>query len=250
MPPWRKGRGLGPFTAARPAAGPLLGSQLVCPQTTQNSRPLGDPGHANEHLWSVARAATRPPLLALPTDMAPPTGRTRLAVLGVDRYGGGSGASHSKARSTRLLPDQTWVRAAATHVGWEPMRRQLSAASPGEPVGRPAVASGQVGASRGRAVSPRRCRHAGWDPALRFGAGLGGYSCDTGTSPSRQRDQVLVLPVWRLPGNQSAPFPRSTACSECAPILGRAFAACRVGVLSDSAHAHHHPVRVIKPGRH
>jgi hypothetical protein len=38
MPPWRKGRGLGPFTSARPAAGPLLSSQLVCPQTTQNSR--------------------------------------------------------------------------------------------------------------------------------------------------------------------------------------------------------------------
>jgi hypothetical protein len=27
-------------------------------------------------------------------------------------------------------------------------------------------------------------------------------------------------------GNQSAPFPRSTACSECAPNLGRAFVAC------------------------
>jgi hypothetical protein len=57
MPPWRKGRGLGPFTSARPAAGPLLSSQPPWPQTTQNSRSLGDPGHANEHLWSVARAA-------------------------------------------------------------------------------------------------------------------------------------------------------------------------------------------------
>src|SRR4029450_6551435 len=111
MPPWRKGRGLGPFPSAQPAAGPLLSSQLVCPQTTHNSRSLGDPGHANEHLWSVARAAARPTLLALPTDVGPPTGRTRLAVLGVDRYGGGSGARRSKARSTRLLPDQTWVRA-------------------------------------------------------------------------------------------------------------------------------------------
>jgi hypothetical protein len=45
----------GPFHIARPAAGRLLSSQLVWPQTTQNSRSLGDPGHANEHLWSVAR---------------------------------------------------------------------------------------------------------------------------------------------------------------------------------------------------
>jgi len=59
MPPWRKGRGLGPFTSAQPAAGPLLSSQLVWPQTTQNSRSLGNSRHANEHLWSVARAAAR-----------------------------------------------------------------------------------------------------------------------------------------------------------------------------------------------
>jgi len=65
MPPWRKGRGLGPFASARPAAGPLLSSQLVWPQTTQNSRSLGDSGHANGHLWRVARAAARPRLLAL-----------------------------------------------------------------------------------------------------------------------------------------------------------------------------------------
>src|SRR4029453_17455512 len=61
MPPWRKGRGLGPFTSAQPAAGPLLGSQLVWPQTTQNSRSLCDPGHADAHLWRVARSAARPP---------------------------------------------------------------------------------------------------------------------------------------------------------------------------------------------
>jgi hypothetical protein len=250
MPPWRKGRGLGPFTAARPAAGPLLGSQLVCPQTTQNSRPLGDPGHANEHLWSVARAATRPPLLALPTDMAPPTGRTGLAVLGVDRYGGGSGASRSKARSTRLLPDQTWVRAAATHVGWEPMRRQLSAASPGEPVGRPAVASGQVGASRGRAVSPRRCRHAGWDPALRFGAGLGGYSCDAGNKPQPSAGpsprpacvEVARQPVRPVPPLHSVFGVRSHSWQGVRSLP--------VGVLWARHTAHHHPARVIKPGRH
>src|SRR5512132_488875 len=104
MPPWRKGRGLGPFTAARPAAGPLLGSQLVWPQTTQNSRSLGDPGHADEHLWSVARPLRAADVVRLPTDVGPPTGRTGLAVLGVDRLRRWQWASRSKGRSTGLLP--------------------------------------------------------------------------------------------------------------------------------------------------
>jgi len=91
------------------------------------------------------------------------------------------------------------------------------------------VGSGSgVARSRGVAATLRRCGHAGWNPALRFGAGLGGYSLPTrGTSPSRQRDQVLVLPVWRLPGNRSAPFSRSTAPLECARQQDSGFAACR-----------------------
>jgi hypothetical protein len=136
-----KGRGLGPFTSAQPAAGPLLSSQLVWPQTTQNSRSLGDPGHANEHLWSVARPLRAADAVRLPTDLGPPTCRTRLALSGVDRYGGGN-------------------------VGWESMHRQLSAASPGEPVGRPAVASGPGSSvSCGVAATLRRCGHTGWNTA-------------------------------------------------------------------------------------
>jgi hypothetical protein len=46
MPPWRKGRGLGPFTSAQPAAGLLPSSQPHGPQTTQNT-PMST-------LWSVA----------------------------------------------------------------------------------------------------------------------------------------------------------------------------------------------------
>src|SRR5215204_3492096 len=42
MPPWRKGRGLGPFTSARPAAGPLLSSQ---PHAAAN--------HPEQPLWAL-----------------------------------------------------------------------------------------------------------------------------------------------------------------------------------------------------
>jgi hypothetical protein len=155
MPPWRKGQGLGPFTSARPVAGPLLSSQLAWPQTTQNSR--------SRRSWPrqcalVARGQSRCPADAvrLPTDLGPPTGRTPLALSGVDRYGGGSGASRSKARSTPTAGPDVGARPAATHVGWESMPRQLSAASPGEPRDRPSGSG--VGARFGcRTVSPRRC---------------------------------------------------------------------------------------------
>jgi hypothetical protein len=55
------------------------------------------------------------------------------------------------------------------HVGSEPLRRQLSAASPSEPVGRPAVAAGPGSGCRTRcphgvAVRLRLCCHEGWDP--------------------------------------------------------------------------------------
>src|SRR5512133_558171 len=84
-----------------------------------------------------------PTPLALPTDIGPPTGRTRLAVLGL------SGTAVAVVQwlegsidAPTPGPDVD-ARPAPTHVGWESMHRQLSAASPSEPVDRPAVASGQ-----------------------------------------------------------------------------------------------------------
>src|SRR5215211_9548045 len=67
-----------------------------------------------------------------PTTLSDKVGRTAAVVLPVAR------------RLDRRVdcPDQTWVRAGGGHVSSEPMPRQLSAASPGEPrVGRPAMAS-------------------------------------------------------------------------------------------------------------
>ena len=252
MPPWRKGRGLGPFTSAQPAAGPLLSSQLVWPQTTQNSRSLGDPGHANEHLWSVARPLRAADAVRLPTDLGPPTCRTRLALSGVDRYGGGNGASRSKARSTRLPR----TRRGCTSGG-HPCRLGIDASAaercftrrasrpPGSGVG----ARFKCGARCRRDAAPLRSY------GLEYGPGglardLAATPPTRGTSPSRQRDQVLVLPVWRLPGNRSAPFSRSTAPSECPRQQGRGFAACRRACPMALRLPHRHPARVWHPERH
>src|SRR4029453_12780411 len=49
-------------------------------------------------------------------------------------------------------------------------------------------------------------------PRIRFGRSSGGYSRDVGERYSGgQRDQILVPPVRRLPGNRSALFSRFTA---------------------------------------
>jgi hypothetical protein len=128
--------------------------EVTWPQTTQNSRSLGDPGHANEHLWSVARPL--PGRRCSPFRLTwahQPVGHgwpyrvltgTAVAVVPVARR-----------LDRRLLPDRLRYAPAAGHVGTEPIRTQPSAASPGEPVGRPAVASGQVRVWR--AGSPRGC---------------------------------------------------------------------------------------------
>ena len=251
MPPWRKGRGLGPFTSARPAAGPLLSSQLVWPQTTQNSGLSRRSWPRHEHLWSVARAAARPPLLALPTDVGPLTCRTRLAVWAL------SGTAVAVGQSLEGSIDGSTARTRLEGVPgrWAKSARNRCVRSRAllHPASRSAVRQwrlGEVRASHGVTATLRRCRPEGWNPALRFGAGFGGYSSDAGNKPQPSAGpspRPACVEVARQPVR---PVPRSTACSECAPILGRAFAACRVGVLSDSAHAHHHPARVIKPGRH
>ena len=99
-----------------------------------------------------------------PTTLSDKVGRTAAVVMPVAR------------RLDRRVdcPDQTWVRAGGGRVSSEPMPRQLSAASPSEPrVGRPAMASGQVRVSRCRREAAPLFA-SGWDPAAKFGAGLGG----------------------------------------------------------------------------
>jgi hypothetical protein len=252
MPPWRKGRGLGPFTAAQPAAGPLLGSQPHAaanhpeqPLSAILATPVSTCGAWPEPL----RAADA---VRLPTDIGPPTGRTRLALSGVDRYGGGSVGSRSKARSTGLLPGpDVGARPAAGHVGWESMHRQLSAASPGGPVGRLAVASGPgSGVARGVAATLRRCGHMGWNTASRFGAGLGGYSCDAGNkpqpsagpSPRPALTEVARQPVRPVLPLHSAFGMRSSARQRLHGLPAR--------VPYGTASAHRHPARVWHPERH
>jgi hypothetical protein len=252
MPPWRKGRGLGPFTSARPAAGPLLSSQLVWPQTTQNSRPLGDPGHANEHLWSVARP--------LPGRRCSPF-RLTWAHQPVGQgwpYWALSGTAVAVVQSLEGSIDAPTpgpdvdARPAATHVGWESMHRQLSAASPSEPRDRPSGSGVGPGSSvsRGVAARLRRCGHTGWNTARRFGAGFGGYSSDAGNKPSRQRDQVLVLHSRRLPGNRSAPvLPLHSAFGMRSSARQR-LRGLPASVPYGTASAHRHPARVWHPERH
>jgi hypothetical protein len=201
----------------------------------------------------VERGQSRCPADAvrLPTDIGPPTGRTRLAVLGVDRYGGGSGASRSKGRSTRLPPDPDF----GAHRRW-PCRhgnRCVRSRALLHPASQSAVRQwrlGQVRVWRGVAARLRLCGHAGWDPALRFGAGFGGYSSDTGNKPQPSAGpsprpacvEVARQPVRSVPPLHSMFGVRSHSW--------QGFRSLRVGVLSDSAHAHDHPARVIKPGRH
>jgi hypothetical protein len=94
------------------------------------------------------------------------------------------------------------------HAGSEPTRTQLSAASPSEPRGRPSAgASGPgSGVARGVAARLRPCRHEGWDPALRFGAGFGGYSSDAGNKPQPSVGPSPRPACAEVPGNRSTPF--------------------------------------------
>ena len=195
MPPWRKGRGLGPFTSARPAAGPLLSSQLVWPQTTQNSRSLCAPGHADEHLWSAARPLRVADAVRLPTDVGPPTGRTRLAVLGVDRYGGGSGPV------ARRLD-----------------RRAYSRTRPGcAPGGHPCRLGIDASAAE-RCFTRRASRPPGSGVGARFGCGA---RCRRDAAPLRSYGLGSGLKVWRetwrllLRRGEQAPAVSGTKSSSC-----------------------------------
>jgi hypothetical protein len=194
MPPWRKGRGLGPFTSARPAAGPLLSSQLLWPQTTQDSRSRRSwPRH--EHLWRVARPLRAADVVRLPTDVGPPTGRTRLAVLGVDRYGGGSGPGARRLDRRLYSRTRRGCAPGGTHVGWESMRTQPSAASPSEPRDRPS------GSGVGPGSGVARCR--------RDAAPL--RSCGLGSGPEVWRETRRLL----LRRGEQAPAVSGTKSSSC-----------------------------------
>jgi hypothetical protein len=57
-------------------------------------------------------------------------------------------------------------------------------------------------------------------------------------NPSRQQDQVLVLPAWRLPGNRSAPFSRSTACFGVRSWSRQGVPSLPASVPRGTAHAH------------
>ena len=77
----------------------------------------------------------------------------------------------------------------------------------------------QVRASHGVTATLRLCRHEGWSPALRFGAGFGGYSSDAGNKPQPSAGpspRPACVEVARQPVR---PFPRSTACRSALPFL-------------------------------
>ena len=195
-----------------------------------------------------------PTLLALPTDIGSPTGRTGLAVLGVERYGRWQwcqsleGSIDGSTARTRLegVP-RRWAKSA--------QNRCVRSRALLHPASQSAVRQwrlGEVGASHGVTATLRRCGHAGWDPALKFGAGLGGYSCDAGNKPQPSAGpspRPACVEVARQPV-RPAPQHVSTACSECAPILGRAFAACRVACSRTRRMPTITQLGVIKPGRH
>ena len=252
MPPWRKGRGLGPFTSARSAAGPLLSSQ---PHAATN--------HPEQPLWALlatppisARGAwpgrcAPPTLLALPTDIGPPTGRTRLA------YWALSGTAVAVVQSLEGSIDESTARTRLEGVPgrWAKSARNRCVRSRAllHPASRSAVRQwrlGEVRASHGVTATLRLCRHEGWNPALRFGAGFGGYSSDAGNkpqpsagpSPRPALTEVARQPVRPVPPLHSVFGVRSHSW--------QGFAACQVGVLSDSAHTHRHPARVWHPERH
>jgi hypothetical protein len=129
----------------------LDGTTLDVADTPTNVAAFGRPGGAGAtRAHSSDQAIDGLPTARGPTTLSDKVGRTAAVVLPVAR------------RLDRRVdcPDQTWVRAGGGHVSSEPMPRQLSAASPGEPrVGRPAMASGQVRVSRGAAARLRRCSH-------------------------------------------------------------------------------------------
>jgi len=138
------------------------------------------------------------------------------------------------------------------HAGSHPMRRQPSAASPGEPRDRPpgsGVGPGS-GVARGVAATLRLCRHEGWDPALRFGAGFGGYSSDAGNKPQPSAGpspRPACAEVARQPVRPVLPLYSAFGMPSSARQRLRGLPA---SVPCGTASVHRHPARVWHPERH
>jgi hypothetical protein len=252
MPPWRKGRGLGPFTSARPTAGPLLSSQ---PHAAAN--------HPEQPLSAIL-ATPMSTCGAWPGRCAPPTSSAFRLTWAHQPVGHGwpyrvltatavaVGQSLEGSIDAPTPGPDVGARPAATHVGSESMHRQLSAASPSEPrVGRPAVASGQVRVARG---------------ARREAAPLRSYGLEYGPEVWRETRRLLLRRGEQAPavsgtksssrthgGCQATGPPRSPApqtSSECPRQQGSGGPSLPASVPYGTASAHRHPARVWHPERH
>jgi hypothetical protein len=224
MPPWRKGRGLGPFTSARPAAGPLLSSQPHAatnhpeqPLSAILATPMSTCG-----AWPGRCPAAD--VVRLPTDIGPPTGRTRLALLGVERYGGGSGPV------ARRLDRRAYSRTRrGCAPGGHPCRLGIDAS---------AAERCFTQRTKGSAVRQwRRARFGYGAQCRREAAPLRSYGLEYGPEVWREIRRLLLRHGEQAPavsGTKSSscthggcqatgprPFSRSTAPSECARQQGR-----------------------------
>jgi hypothetical protein len=169
MPPGRKGRGLGPFTSAQPAAGPLLGSQLVWPQTTQNSRSWRSSPRPMSTCGAWPGRCAPPTLPALPTDVGPPTCRTRLAHRALTATEVAVLPGARRLDRGAYCPTSLGCTPGGGHVGSQPLRRQLSAASPSQPRSRPSgsrVGQGSAVAWCRREAAPLLLRGMGSGPEV------------------------------------------------------------------------------------
>jgi hypothetical protein len=106
-PPWRKGRGLDPFTSAQPATGPLLSSQPHA-ATNHPQQPLlailATPMSAGG-AWPEPMRRRRCP----PSDWrGPPTCRTRLVLLGLKSTAVAVVPVVRSLDQRVYCPDQTW----------------------------------------------------------------------------------------------------------------------------------------------
>ena len=190
--------------------------------------------HPEQPLWAILATPLstcgawpgrcRPTLLALPTDIGPATvghgwpywvlTATAVAVVAgarrVDRR------AYSRTRRG-CAPGGHPCRLGTDASAAERCFTRRASRPPGSGVG-----SGLgVARSHGVAATLRRCGHAGWNPALRFGAGLGGYSCDTGNKPQPSAGpspRPALTEVARQPVRQSS---RSTAPCERTRHQGR-----------------------------
>ena len=242
-----------PFTSARPAAGPLLSSQ---PHAATN--------HAEQPLWALlatpmsargARPAAARRRRCSPfrlTSAHQPVGQgwpywalsgTAVAVVPVARRV--DRRAYSRTRRG-CAPGGHPCRLGTDASPAERCFTQRASRPPGSGVG-----SGLgVARSRGVAATLRRCGHMGWDPARRFGAGLGGYSCDAGNKPQPSAGpspRPALTEVARRSVRTRSPAPQRLWNA----LVSKAEASRPAGERAlGTASAHRHPARVWHPERH